>query len=271
VITLSGGPKASASVGRNRLYVRMCRGIAAAGAWAVRFDYHGTGESTGVVDKDVSLGTPFVGDVRAVYEWLEAQGIHKYVFVGTCFGSRAALASAAKAPGLVGLALIAPPLRDLRKEESNANRLDTQLTNRQWLKRAMRPAVVKGLRDPRRREAYRRLVQVKVRSLRQRIAGGSGRLQPPWLSPKLLGAIEGVVERQLPLLFIYGDAEPLYNQFQQARAGSLGPILDAAGDRLSVVMVPRQVHGFTTIEVQDRTIEAIVDWVATNFCALEAR
>src|SRR3954451_8969081 len=61
---------------RNRVYTRLCRDAAAPGCTAVRMDFHGTGDSSGVlVDRGV-FGQTTV-DVDVVVRWLTEQGVRR--------------------------------------------------------------------------------------------------------------------------------------------------------------------------------------------------
>lgn len=262
VIVLSGGPKGTATIGRNRLYVRMCRTLAGAGVQAVRFDYHGTGESTGMLEEGISLRTPFDDDVSAVAEGLRARGVTRIVLVGTCFGSRTALAAAPSVPGLAGVALISPPLRDMRKGEAKATRVATTLTARQLVRRAARVEVLRGMLQPRRRGEYARIARVRLRTLAGRSGGSSHRGEPAWLADRLVEQVGALTQHQVPLLVLYGDSELFYREFQEARAGRLGPVLDRGGDSVDIQTLPGEIHGFTSIASQDGTIAAVHAWVS---------
>jgi dienelactone hydrolase/acyl carrier protein len=115
VTMLTGGGYVT-SMHRNRTYVRLSRRLAELGYHGLRFDYHGTGESGGTADR-FELHRPFVGDLEAALAWLRGQGIDRHVLVGSCFGSRTALACAPGLAGLAGVVLLSPPARDLRYVE----------------------------------------------------------------------------------------------------------------------------------------------------------
>jgi uncharacterized protein len=266
VIVLSGGPKGTATIGRNRLYVRMCRTLASAGVQAVRFDYHGTGESTGALEAGISLRTPFTEDVCAVAGWLRGRGVSRIILVGTCFGSRSALAAAPSIAGLAGVVLISPPLRDMRQGEAKATRVATTLTARQLVRRALRVDILRGLLDQRRRAEYARIARMKLRGRAGR-SGATGRREPAWLADGLVQQLEALMERQVPTLVLYGDDELFYREFQEAQAGRLGPVLDRGGDNVEIETLPGEIHGFTSIAAQDGTIASVHAWVSRHCAA----
>lgn len=110
VTMLTGGGYVT-STHRNRAYVRLARRLTALGYRSFRFDYHGTGESTGTVDA-FNLEEPFVEDLRGAISWLEGRSLTQHVLVGSCFGARTALAAAPEVEELHGVVLISPPVRD---------------------------------------------------------------------------------------------------------------------------------------------------------------
>lgn len=123
VTMLTGGGYLT-STHRNRMYVRLSRRLAALGYHTLRFDYHGTGESTGSA-RQFHIDEPFVEDLAGAIGWLEGQGLSRHVLVGSCFGSRTALACSPQIPGLERLVLLSPPARDVRYVEGQ-ERVDIQ-------------------------------------------------------------------------------------------------------------------------------------------------
>ncbi len=49
-VVVVAGAGTPVTTGRNRIHVRICRELAVRGVAALRFDFHGTGESTGSSD-----------------------------------------------------------------------------------------------------------------------------------------------------------------------------------------------------------------------------
>src|SRR5688500_18992780 len=72
IVILPGGG-IPLTTNRNRLTVRLCRGLADLGHTAVRIDYHGTGESPGAVER-FHLSRPLIDDVEAVAAGLRGLG-----------------------------------------------------------------------------------------------------------------------------------------------------------------------------------------------------
>jgi dienelactone hydrolase len=116
VLVLGGGGTTPTAIGRNRFFVTLCRRLAALGYDALRFDYHGLGDSTGKAD--FRLDRPFLEDLEGAVALVGGRGIPSYALVGSCFGARTALSGGPSLPGLKGLVLLAPPLRDFALSES---------------------------------------------------------------------------------------------------------------------------------------------------------
>lgn len=252
------------STNRNRLSVRLCRQAANGGYHALRFDYHGVGESTGVVER-FSLDQPFVDDLLGAVDFLERQDIGQFVIAGTCFGARTALAAAASIQGLVSVILISPPVRDFAMGDRKSTRLASGHGLIDHLRRALRPHVMRGLVQPNVRRRYARLVGA---ALRQRAA--PRRAAPPYAagdgspprSPDFVSTLESLVSREVRILILFGTDEDLYDDFERARSGRLGPVLRRAGSLVRVETFPGHVHGFSTIEVQDWVTDTIARWLS---------
>src|SRR4029077_11318648 len=90
VVLVTGGGSKMPGTHRNRMYVRLARQLAADGVVALRFDFHGFGESTGSTSK-VQLDRPFPDDVLGAVSCLERCGIRRVILVGSCFGARSVL------------------------------------------------------------------------------------------------------------------------------------------------------------------------------------
>jgi len=110
VTMLTGGGYIT-STHRNRMYVTLGRRLSVHGYHSFRFDYHGTGESTGTVEQ-FSLDQPFSEDVNGALHWLEARELTKHVLIGSCFGARTVLSCSPGMAGLAGAVLVSPPVHD---------------------------------------------------------------------------------------------------------------------------------------------------------------
>lgn len=257
------GAEHNTSTGRNRFTVRLCRRLAVAGYHAMRLDYHGVGESTGTIDR-FRLDDPFVQDLDGTVRWIERQGVHRFVLVGWCFGARTSLAYAAEAPGVQGLVLISVPVRDYERGERSITRVALEESVWAILRRGLRPATLRELvGDERRRRRVVRLARAKGRVLRARLRGrGPGRGDDPlWVSPQFVDQVGRLVSRRVPVLFVFGTGDDVYEDFVRARAGRLGHILEAGERTAQVVVLEGQVHGLSGVRLQDDLLGIVQGWL----------
>ncbi len=259
-ILLSGGVW-TPSPGRNRIWVRMARLLAAYGWHAIRLDYRGVGESSGSIET-YRLDEPFVDDVTGVVEWAGQHQLGDLVLMGTCFGARTAMASASRVRNLRGVALFPAPVRDFEMGQRLAS-----LPLTQYLKKAASAEGLAKLRDPANRTDYRRLIGKKARRW---LAGGrkpesSDERRFQWVSPVFVEQLAGILGRGVPVLLVFGEEDAFYEDFKRGRSGRLGEVLDGAGSLVSVKLVAGKTHGLTTSAVQDRVIEAIGAWLPSVF------
>jgi pimeloyl-ACP methyl ester carboxylesterase len=261
VIVLSGGgTPLSTSV--NALSVHFCRRIAGLGFHALRFDYHGVGESSG--DEDwFNIASPFVADLMGAIAHIRTHGLEKFVLVGSCFGARTALAAAPKVTGLIGAVLISPPIRDFEMGEREVTRLAAELSVGDFARRAMSAKGLSGLLKADRRRTYARLIREKLRSGRGRSSRRAGDRQARYaISPRFLDPLRDVVERGLPVLFVYGDGDDLSGEFDRAAATSpLGEVLRRPGGTVASATLSGTVHGFSDSEVAATVFDTVTAWI----------
>lgn len=260
-IILSGGAYVGAT-NRNRVSVRMARELAARGFHAVRMDYHGVGDSTGEIDL-YPLHRPFVADLLAVTAFVEAQGIDRFILVGTtCFGARTALAGAGRVSGLEGVVSLAAPIRDFP-----FTRDPTATPTQVYVKRAFSRSTLEGLRDPRRRRAYAAIAATKARAALHRArptktAGGVAEAPGDGMSPGFYEPLVALAERRVPVLIGYGEHDDYYEEFSAAREGPrLRALFDAPDSRFTLRTVKGSIHALRRIAAQDAMIEMTQEWL----------
>ena len=266
VVIASGGLTGTSTVGRNQLYVRLARDLAADGFTSVRFDYHGMGDSTGLLEEfRLDAEAPFVDDVLGAARCLQDHGAASTILLGKCFGSRMALSSARELDALAGVILIGPPVRDFGKGERTVARLVTELDTRDFLRKALRPAVVRNLADRRHRTVYLRAATAKVRALASRLRqapAAKGQEQPFWVSPKFFDPLEQLVNRGVPVQFIYGVDDDFYQDFRKASGhGRMAELLQRAGPLVEVTEIEGLVRGFAHASGQLAIIAAAREWL----------
>jgi pimeloyl-ACP methyl ester carboxylesterase len=243
-------------VHRDRFPVRACRLLAQEGFHTFRFDYRSVGESTGTVPH-FRLADSFPEDLAGAVRWIQEQGIGRQVLIGYCFGARSILACLRGPNGLDGLdrvVLLDPPVHD----ETSAI-LAARFRFRDYVRRALRPRVVRRLFDAERRRVYQELMRAKLRTTSHRRESTAG---DAWVSAVFLEGLQELVRRGVPTLCVYGVDDEEYGDFRRASSGRLGAILDRAGPLIEVVTTPGRVHAFDALPVQDEVTEILARWIS---------
>lgn len=266
VLISSGGLTGTSTVGRNQMFVRMAQRLAADGLPSLRFDYHGIGESTGVLEEfRLEVTQPFSDDIVGAAACLARHGHHRSILLGKCFGSRMALSSAALLDGLEGVVLIGAPVKDFGKGERAVTRLASEVSIRDGVRRVLQPAFLRGLADQRRRKTLARAAKAKLRALSGRLPGRTSpaaRQDLQGVSRRFLEPLEALLERGIPVQLVYGREDDFYREFLQAsQHGRLARLLADHAELIEVSLTPGQVRGFVQCEVQDAIIDAACSWI----------
>jgi hypothetical protein len=73
-----------------------------------------------------------------------------------------------------------------------------------------------------------------------------------------------VVQRGIPTLFLYGDQDDFYRDFERARTGRLGRLLENAGDLIEVRTLPGFLHEYRDTERQHAMQDLITEWIISR-------
>lgn len=252
LVLAGGGPFGSTH--RNDLNVRICRKLADAGFTAMRFDWHGVGDSLGWVDR-FDPDVPFVDDLLAASSTLRSRGSEQLLIVGSCFGARTALACAERMDGLEAMLLVTPPVAADSRASSGAALAD-KWTLWDAVRHWSRPSAIRGLSDPRRRRTLRSFLRVKAdRSLRRSEA--TAKNGDDWISTEFLTSLRGAVSSGIRILFLYGSEDPFLRDFRRAHHAMA---LDDAGPHVAVEVLPGEFHGFDRVLAQEVVSERAHVW-----------
>jgi pimeloyl-ACP methyl ester carboxylesterase len=262
MLLLSGGLW-TASPGRNRVYTKLGRQLAADGFTTLRFDYRGTGDSSGLMER-FKLDDPLVDDSLSGAQVLRDAGMRHMISAGVCFGARTALAAAEAMPELRGIALFAPPVRDFE-----AGHQFTSKPLAWWIRKGARWKTLRNLFSRRRRQVYAKLLRRKVRGA-PRSEAPVDRAARQHVSPSVVRELTGAIDRGVHVLMVFGEEDECYADFNRIRTRRLGSLLDRAGDLVSVVVVPGKVHGLTSSAVQRDVVAATLQWLPSVLCDLPA-
>ncbi|MEX0761408.1 MAG: alpha/beta fold hydrolase [Dehalococcoidia bacterium] len=250
--------------GRNRVWQRLGHRLSDRGFPAIRFTYRGTGDSTGAVDQ-FSLRGSFSQDVAGAVDFLTQQGIESVAVVGSCFGSRCALDVAAEHPNVRAAVLLSPPLRDSVLGQEKSMRVAQNVNTLGYVQRGLRLRTLRAIFEPKRRQAYQRIVAAKLSMIRRR-SPRHGRVEhPSWMSSKFLDNLSAAVSRGVLVHLVFGADESSYADFVAAKEGRLGKILADAGSLVTTSILDGPVHSLWDIGVQDRVVAEVEKWAADSW------
>jgi len=242
---------------RNRVGVMLAHRLAARGHQALRFNYRGCGESTGMAGR-FRLDDLFTEDAVGAAAWLRERGVERFLYSGSCFGARTALAAAAEEPGAAGVVVVAMPMSDYASGERGTQRA-AAAPMASLTRRAMRRKTLRGLRDPDARRRYAEILRAKLRRMLHPRRGASGGLE---VSPVLLRSLTTLIDRRIPLLIVYGEEDSAYKEFLEARVRTIGRLVEQAGDSIEIRVIPGLLHGWVSIPAGEAAVDLIVDWVS---------
>ena len=131
VLAHSGANNFSAH--RNGVWTSLSRRLAQDGIPSLRFDFAGTGESTG--EFALTLAGQPVSDVTAAMDALRAAGCRRLLVVGSCYGAVPSVVASAARGDVAGVIMLSPPLvvTDGQHEASLRERISA-IVNRRTLR-----------------------------------------------------------------------------------------------------------------------------------------
>ncbi len=244
-VVVTGGGWLSTGTNRNSVVVRMARRLAEAGYRTARFDWRGTGESGGSLDR-FDLRTPFTDDVGTVIRRLEQHQPANLTLTGICFGSISALAAAQRHPGVTRLALISLPFPSrMSKADHKADRIDLDSV----LKMAARPTTWTTLmRNPGMRTAVGKALRRKL--LRSSTRGKTTPTDDMGFDTATI--IEDLAAKGVEIHLIFGEGDLEYASYQ-----SYVERMPLPGS-IEVTVVPGDLSNFGTIDAQNAAIDRVV-------------
>jgi pimeloyl-ACP methyl ester carboxylesterase len=243
------------SANRNRLWVRLARRLSADGCHVLRLDFHGTGDSSGILTDRASVQA--LDDVLAGVDLLRQLGARRFILVGSCYGAQVGLRAASEIPDLVALCMLSPPLQRMRKRPSGA--LPQQRVSAKRVTQLLRFRVWSlYLRDA----SYRAWLTKRVtRRLRGAPVPRRAIVEKPAERRLIVqvgqptAIVHAVAARGIPLHVLYGTSDPTYNEIVAAGDES---VLNIIGSDLDLHVVTEPVHGLTSLAAQ----RTVTDFVA---------
>jgi hypothetical protein len=136
---------------------------------------------------------------------------------------------------------------------------------------AFRTKTVKALFDPTRRSLYLKFARSKLRQIWRRLTGGEKGEKKWWVSPELLRQLENLASRDVPVLLSFGEEDPLLREFDRARDGRLGRIVDGSQTIEVERSLPGVIHGFPTIPGQEAFLVSSIEWIEQVTASVDTR
>jgi len=248
---------------RNRMWVEGARHLAARGFAAVRFDYHGCGDSGGdsaVLDPN----HPYRDDVVAVIRHArEHFGQRRFVVCGSCFDARTALSAfAEEGDAMEGLVFLAAPVMALQAVvKVHADRKDWAHVWRALLK----PDNWRALGE---RGRWKYMATVLDRVSRRSLGGPQDELP---LSTDFISDFRALVRSRARALFLYGSEDAEYLSFQVAERQLIAPLSPEVRSRFDVEVWPGTVHGFLEMNRQRESFTRALQWIESLHPAAAGR
>lgn len=255
------------SAGRNRVLAQLARRAASLGYPAVRFDYHGVGDSTGVVQEGFRLDRLFTEDVSAVVDFLSQRGHHRFVLLGHCFGARTAVACAASDPRVVAVIAQSLPLMEFGAGGEDQARQAQRVSLGRYARYALRLRTLHRLLDADHRRRYREMALAKLADVAARTRVHRPRRSPQqtpapyWVSRRLLAELTALGERNVPILYLYGERDSPYADVKRAASEGFSP--EALGPAETVVL-PGRLHGLAEVATQQLYIDRVEAWLGEH-------
>jgi alpha/beta superfamily hydrolase len=226
----------------SRVPVIAARVLAAAGFSALRFDLQGTGESDGRTEVQTRHKLHGENVAAAIRFLREVRGARRFHLIGYCFDALCALdAFRLEGDAIESLFFAAAPVTEIKIEDSRLNRIARAAANpRQMLTRLKSPSELAG----------------RAANLlrRQQPSSAAGRDR---MEPKIDAAFRALIGSRARALFVYGENEPLREEFRVAERMIAG-LADAERRRMAVEIWPEPVH---SIDSEPAIFARAVAWV----------
>jgi pimeloyl-ACP methyl ester carboxylesterase len=236
------------------MWVEAARRLATRGFGALRFDYHGAGDSEGE-SAFLDPNQPYRDDTNAMLRLVrERFGYQRFLLAGSCFDARTALSAFMDEGAAVdGLVFFSAPVMELDTlVKAHADRKDWR-----HLFRALGNA-----------ENWRSLVSAErwryMATVISRVARGGGQGEAKNDTPLADSFVEhfrALVRSRAKALFVYGDADAEYASFQVALETVFPRLTPDERARFEVEVWPGDVHGFLNVPLQRRSLEHALAWL----------
>jgi len=275
MILLSPGVKNR--IAPHGLYVKMASRFAALGYPVFRFDFHGLGDSEGVLPEEyladvyraIQLGR-YVDDSIASMDWAEsALGYKRFIMGGLCGGAISGLLAASKDARVVGLlGMGIPAVLDSATRDQARFMTGGQLNR-------LREGYLLKLASPRAwlnflsfKSDYRMIVRSALARHRKgatlpdsRGASAPADNRNPLFAP----ALKTVLARGCASLLVFSGSDRLHWEFEEKYAESHRAVLEKYRESVTIAVIPEANHVFTYDEWQEKLFGVSSEWLTRRF------
>jgi len=239
-------------VAPGRIYVKIARALAATGFVVLRFDFSGIGDS-GVRRDHLPFERSAVQEAQEAMDWLNAaRGIQHFILMGGCSGARIALETACSDPRVVGAVLMNFVLAETDEENANPERKNRAAGYYYWNFALFDPRSWGKLLTG--RANYRNLIRVLRAQAKSKFTSARTTSREATQFQSQLCQLAG---RKVHLTFVCSQGDPCFDDLQEAGGNELKRL--CALSRMTLKVIPRSDHTFSSLSDQERLLEVILD------------
>jgi len=245
-------------VGPGRIYVKIARALAAMGFVVLRFDFSGIGDSA-VRHDNLRFEKSAVRETQEAMKFLKSsKGVEHFILLGGCSGALISFETACCDEQVLGAVLINYPAAEDDDEDEDAN---TDLKQRRAAHYYWNFALF-NLKSWRKlftgRANYRQLIQV-LRLQVKRLFASRSRITAK--ETPFAANLRALARRNVRLTFLCSQGDPLLDELREAGGDELQR--SCALGKVTLDVIPRSDHTFSSLDDQDRLLEVILRRIKT--------
>lgn len=242
-------------VGPQRLWVSLSRRLASNGFTVFRFDHGGVGDSA-AGDNPLGFDQSSLLDLADALRWLTNEtACRRFALVGLCSGTLTAFRAAQRDDRVSALLLLTALLEDPTTVPAD---VVAEASGRRVTRSYVTEKVASG-------RAWARLLTGRVspgKILRSLVLGARRAWAPAQVLPgtaTVLAGLRQLLERGVPVLFLFGEPSTVLEYFRM----TLAPHLKALRRQGSItdVVIPGADHTFTERRHQERVMALTSEWL----------